>query len=259
LEKFLKINKFSQVFSLKCRKNAQPYLPDSKRFMKNPINVLLIEDDRNTIEAYSFILDQIKVSHPDYEMNLITASCCKSAAAIIENRSTNNNTTIDIAMVDMRLPPTDDGLINSGEDLGIILRKKFPLIKIIIITGYKETLVLSSVLQSVKPCSVLLKGDIDRKILHEAIIKVLNNKKFYSSSVLNMIHKKISSNINIDSHNKLILYELWKGSKTKDLVKKIPLSLGAIEKRKRNMRLQFNASGKDDNELIKIILDKGFQ
>lgn len=223
--------------------------------MKKSINVLLVEDDLNTIEAYSFILNQIKVLNPDYQVNLRTATCCESALTIIEDGST----IIDIALVDMRLPPTDDGLISSGEDLGILLKKRFPLIKIVIITGHKETLILSSVLQSVKPYSVLYKGDIDGKILHEAILQVLKNKNFYSSSVLNMIHKKISSNITIDGLNKLILYELWKGSKTKDLVKKLPLSLGAIEKRKRNMRLQFDASGKDDTELIRIILDKGFQ
>ena len=226
--------------------------------MNKHINVLLVDDQPSIIQAYSAYLNQFKDTNPDYQLNILTAMCCDSAIDIIESKRDETKESIDLAIVDMRLPQSKEGHFNSGEDLGVLLKKKFPKIKIIIITGHYETLILSSILQTVKPDSILLKGDIVGKTILEALSKVLNGKRFYSPSVLDLIHKKISSSISLDPFNKLILYELWKGTKTKDLVKHIPLSMGAIEKRKRNIRSLFNANSKDDDALIKIVLEKGF-
>ncbi|WP_458628627.1 response regulator [Winogradskyella sp. PC D3.3] len=221
--------------------------------MKKHINVLLVDDHPAIIQAYSVYLDIFKESNPNYELHVLTAMCCDSAIEIIKT-----NALIDVALLDMQLPKSKDRLFKSGEDLGVLLKRKFPRIKIIIITGYYETLVLSSVLQRVKPKSMLLKGDITAQILIEAFTKVLLDERFYSSSVLELIHKKISSSISLDALNKIMLYELWKGTKTKDLVSCLPLSIGAIEKRKRQIKSLFNAEGKDDETLIKIVLEEGF-
>lgn len=226
--------------------------------MKKYINVLLIDDHPSIIEGYTAYLNRFNNINPSYELNILTAMCCDSAIKIIESKRDENNECIDVAFIDMRLPTSKDGQFSSGEDLGVLLKKKFPKIKVIIITGHYETLILSGILQTVKPESMLLKGDITGATLLEALAKVLNGERFYSPSVLELIHKKISSSISLDALNKVMLYELWKGTKTKDLIKCLPLSMGAIEKRKRHIKSLFNANGKDDETLIKIVLEEGF-
>jgi len=226
--------------------------------MKKIINVLLIDDHQSVIEAYSNFLNQYEFLNSNCKLNILKARCCDSAIDIIESRSNENDKLIDVAFIDMRLPESEDGRFSSGEDLGLLLKKKFPKIKIVIITGHYETLILSNLLQSVNPNAILIKGDIEGKIILEALTKVLNNEPYYSISVLNLLRKKISSTINLDLIDKQMIYELWKGIKTKDLVKSLPLSIGAIEKRKRNVRLKFGAKSKDDDMLISLILKKGF-
>jgi len=226
--------------------------------MKKNINVLLVDDHSFVIEAYSNFLNQYEFVNPNYSLNILTATCCESAIDIIENKNKTNNETIDIAFIDMRLPKSKKGNFSSGEDLCMFLKKIFPKIKIIIITGHYETLMLSDILQSVNPDAMLLKGDVEGTIIFEALTNVLNNKPYYSESVLNLLRKKISSCVNLEPVDKLMIYELWKGTKTKDLVKHLPLSIGAIEKRKRNLRIKFNAKRKDDTMLVSLILEKGF-
>ena len=226
--------------------------------MKKNINALLVDDHPSVINAYSNFLKQYEIINPNFKLNIETALCCDSAIRIIERRSSTLKEAFNVAFIDMRLPKSKDGQIRSGEDLSMLLKKHFPKIKIIIITGHYETLILSNLLQSVNPDSMLLKGDIGSKIIYEALTKVLNNEPYYSKGVLSLLRKKISSNINIDKIDKLMLFELWKGTKTKDLVNFLPLSIGAIEKRKRNIRLKYNAKCKDDDTLISLILEKGF-
>ncbi|WP_407556487.1 response regulator [Winogradskyella sp. 4-2091] len=226
--------------------------------IKKNLNIFLVDDHPSVIEAYSNFLKQFEIMNPNFKLNISTAMCFDSATNAISKIHQNKNDTIDVALIDMRLPRLQNGKYSSGEDLCIILKKIFPKIKTIIITGHYETLILSNVLQNVNPDAMILKGDVQSKIIFDALTKVLKNEPYYSISVLNLLRKKISSNISIEPVDKLMLYELWKGTKTKDLVNHLPLSMGAIEKRKRNLRLKFSANQKDDDMLINLILEKGF-
>jgi DNA-binding NarL/FixJ family response regulator len=226
--------------------------------MKKTLNVLLVDDEPYIIEAYSNYLNQFKLSIPNYCLNIISAECSDSTIAIINSRNEDQCKPIDLALIDMRLPTSKNGEFKSGEDLSMYLQKAYPNIKIIIITAYSETLILTGVLQNVNPIGMLIKSDINGKILLEALKRAINNKPYYSIGVLNILRKKLSSSMNLDPIDRLMLYELSKGTKTKDLVKFLPLSLGAIEKRKRNIRLRFNAKCKDDQVLVATVLKKGF-
>lgn len=221
--------------------------------MKKSINLLLVDDHPSVIEAYSNFLIQYEIVNPKYNVNVLTAMCCDSAVDIIAR-----NKAIEVAFIDMRLPKSKVAQFSSGEDLCILLKKTFPKIKIIIITGHYETLILSNLLQSVNPDAMLLKGDIEGKVILDALTRVLNNEPYYSISVLNLLRKNLSSNTLLEPIDKRMLYELWKGTRTKDLVNYLPLSLGAIEKRKRNLRLKVGAQSKDDNMLVNLVLKKGF-
>jgi len=226
--------------------------------MKKTINVLLVDDHPSVIEAYSNFLSRYELINPDYSLNILTATCCDSSIDLIKRKHKECDDIIDVAFIDMRLPKSKDGHFNSGEDVCVFIKKTFPKVKVIIITGHFETLILSSILQSVNPNAMLLKGDIEGQIIFEALTKVLKNEPYYSVSVLNLLRKKLSSNNILEPIDKQMLYELWKGTKTKDLVNHLPLSIGAIEKRKRNLRLKYGAKLKGDDLLVDLILKKGF-
>ena len=59
-------------------------------------------------------------------------------------------------------------------------------------------------------------------------------------------------------NDRKILYYLSKGTKTKNLVDYIPLSLAAIEKRKRNIRKIFGIEESGDKPILDKAAEYGF-
>lgn len=220
--------------------------------MTNTTNILLIDDHSIIINAYKNSLNQFI----DFPLNIDTAACCDSAIKIIEER--DKSKAFDVVFLDISLPASKNGLARSGEDIGVLLKAKFPLIKIIVITGYIENIILSRILQNTNPESLLLKADIKAITICEALLSVMNNIPYYSETVLQLMRKKLSSNIILTKIDKQLLYELFKGTKTKDLHEKIPLSISGIEKRKRQLRELFNTTSKDDSALVASAVKKGF-
>ena len=55
-----------------------------------------------------------------------------------------------------------------------------------------------------------------------------------------------------------ILYELSQGTKMNELPNVLPLSIAALERRKRILKDVFNVSGKGDRDLLKLAQNKGF-
>ncbi|WP_412560639.1 hypothetical protein [Winogradskyella sp. MIT101101] len=227
--------------------------------MKKTINALLVDDHSSILEAYSNFLYQYEYANAKYRINVSTANCCESAIESIKFKQRLDSSGFDLALIDMRLPKSKNERYTSGEDVCVFLKKTFPKVKTIIITGHFETLVLSGILHNVNPDAMLLKGDIDSMVMFDALTKVLNDESYYSKGVLHILRKKLSSNTILEDVDKQMLYELWKGTPTKDLVKYIPLSLGAIEKRKRKLRTTVGIKGKNDALLVDLILRKGFR
>ncbi|MFL0087526.1 DNA-binding response regulator, partial [Tenacibaculum maritimum] len=62
----------------------------------------------------------------------------------------------------------------------------------------------------------------------------------------------------IDDLDRKILYELSIGTKMKNLPDVVPLSITAIERRKREIKKMFSISSLDDRDLILTAREKGF-
>lgn len=215
-------------------------------------NILLIDDHPIIIDSYKHSLNQFI----NFPLKIDTAYCCETAMEKIKERDIKD--PFDVVFLDISLPPSKDRLIRSGEDLGVQLKSKFPLIKIIVITGYIENIVLSSILHETNPEALLLKSDIKAISICEALLSVIKNIPYYSETVLHLFRKKMSSEILLSKTEKHLLFELFKGTKTKDLPNQIPLSISGIEKRKRRLKELFGATSKDDEALIKLAVEKGF-
>ncbi len=224
--------------------------------MDNIINILITEDEPLIIDLLKKIFKELSDSNPDWNFKLHTTLNCDAALTKIDQAIIG--TPFDLALLDINIPPSEDKKILCGEDIGIELRKYFPQIKIIVYTSNNDNYRLNNILRSINPEGFLIKSDINYKNLVDAISRVLINPPYYSNTILNLIRQHISSDFLLDSIDRVVLYQLSKGTKTKDLPKFVKLSKGGVERRKRHLKEVFNIEDKSDKKLIQIAKEKGY-
>ncbi|SFJ00481.1 response regulator [Olleya namhaensis] len=220
--------------------------------MTKTTSILLVDDHPLIIEAYTSSLEIFENKNPNYKIKINSSNCCQSTLDLLENN------IYDIVFLDVRIPPSKDRKFKSGEDIANYITKKYKDTKIVMITGHYDLFTLGNILQNINPVGLLFKGDVNQEVLSSALNSILNEAPFYSDTILKLLRKNISSKIILDKTDKLLLFEISKGKKTKELSKTVPLSVGGIEKRKRQLKDLFGTSNKDDDELIKSALNKGF-
>lgn len=210
--------------------------------MDRTVKILMIDDHPITLEGYKNIL----ISLQDSNSNLVieTASNCEDAFWKIQ-KSTEENNQYDVIFLDISLPPSESLKIFSGEDLGLKIREISSSSKIIILTMYNENFRIYNILKNISPEGLLIKSDVSPKEFFRAFSEVLNNKLYYSHTVKVLMRKQFANDIVLDELDRNILYQLSKGVMTKDLTHFIPLSLAAIEKRKRHMKEILEVNGGD--------------
>ncbi len=217
-------------------------------------NILIIEDHPLIIEAYKNALLHISSEDDKLKFNIDIANDCDKAFYKIEEAVIRKN--IDIVFLDIKLPSSKDGKIISGEDLGIKIRALFSEVKIVVATTYNDNYIINTIFKSINPDAFLIKNDLDPKELILAIETVIKNLPYYSKTVIELMRKLTTNDFYLDEFDRKILYELSKGCKMSELSNMIPLSVSAIEKRKRVLKEVFNV--KNDRNLIKVAEEKGF-
>lgn len=224
--------------------------------MENSYSVLIIDDHPLISDAYQSAFEHVSSINSNLFFEINIANNCDSAIKKIKKASSHEG--IDIVVLDISLPPSKDGIILSGEDLGIKINKLLPDTKIIISTTYSDHHRVKSILKSVNPDGFLIKSDINREELIRAIQAILNNELYYSKSVLKFFKSQIFNEYVIDKLDRDLLFELSSGTKMKELPKYLPMSLRAIEKRKSRLKEIFDIQDRDDKELIHVARKKGF-
>jgi len=220
--------------------------------MGEKIHVLLVDDYPFTIEGYTNYLKIYQNINSHLDFKIQSAVCCQSAINKLEKHK------FDLVLLDIRIPPTTDNKFNSGEDIGRFVKTRYPKTKLVIITGHYEPLILGSIIHNINPIGLVYKSDFDQMVLDDLLKSILNEVPYYSAKILKLLRKNIGSKIILDKTDKLIILEISKGKKTKDLVDVIPLSIGGIEKRKRALKELFGIPKADDKTFIKSIIKKGF-
>ncbi|WBL21471.1 DNA-binding response regulator [Zunongwangia sp. HRR-M8] len=164
----------------------------------------------------------------------------------------------DIIILDIKIPASKDGRIISGEDLGVKFREITPHSKLVVLTMFNEKYRLQNILKSINPEAFMIKSDVGSTELCAAILSISNGIPFYSKTVRELFRKQMTRDITLDENDRKILYYLSKGTKTKNLVDYIPLSLAAIEKRKRNIRKLFEIEESGDKLILEKAEEYGF-
>jgi len=223
--------------------------------MTQALNVLIVEDHQLIIDSYVRALKHISEKRNHMEFIIGTANDCDSANTKIEEAV--NGRLIDLVLLDISLPPSKNGKIVSGDDLGLKLRHLFPKVKIIVATHLTNNYRLVNILKNLKPEGLLIKSDLTFKDLTEGIIDIIHDVPYYSKAVLKLIRQHISNNFNLDNVDRQMLYHLSQGTKTKELPI-IHLSIAGIERRKRRLNQIFNNERKSDKALLKLAKKSGF-
>ncbi|MFD0798009.1 response regulator [Maribacter chungangensis] len=219
----------------------------------NIFRILIIDDHPFICLGLKLFLDNWSEKEPTTRVN------CTLANTLTDGLTTFSKDPLafDLVILDIRMPPCPNEKLFSGEDLGLRIKRLRPKIKIMVITSLIDQHQLFSIFKSLNPDAMLVKSDIDDVTFIKAIKNVMNNKPYYSGEFSMAIRHRLQ-NDRLLPEDRQILYYLSKGIPTKDLPKKIALSLSSIEKRKNLLRKHFGLNGHNDLELVHLAREKGF-
>ena len=221
----------------------------------NIIRILAVDDHEMTTLGYKFILEESDFD--GYKVVMETAKSYESAVEKLDHSV--KNTPFDILLLDIQLSQGIDGPAKTGEDIGIYARKVTPNTKIVFMSSFSDNYRINSILNSVDPEGYMVKSEIDQLSLQAMVKTVLTSPPYYTQKALIAIRKKMANtDINLDENDKKILYHLSIGTKTKDMVKFISLSLPGIENRKRHLKALFGVEKQNDQALITESRSRGF-
>ena len=224
--------------------------------MKNNYKVLIIDDHPIIADAYKSAFEFIEAEKGKVKFKIDIVHNSDDSIQKITEASKNRG--IDIIFLDISLPPSTDGKILSGEDIGIRIKQLLPDCKIIIATTFNDNYRIQVILKNVNPDGFLIKNDINKDELVTSIKTVLDNSPYYSKSVLELFRQQSSVDYRLDKIDRQLLYEMSIGTKMKELPNIIPMSMTGLEKRKKHLKVIFDVEDNDDRELILKAKEKGF-
>ena len=220
----------------------------------NTIRILAVDDHEMTTLGYKFILED-----SDFEGFTVKVETAKTFAGAEQAiRQSVSRIPFDIILLDIRLSAGTAGPEQTGEDLGILAREISPDSRIVFMSSFSDNYRINSIMQSVNPEGYMVKSEIDQASLQAMVKTVLESPPYYTQKALAAIRKKMANRVNLDDVDRKILYHISIGTKTKDLVQHISLSLPTIENRKRHIKSLFGIDKQNDQALISEARDRGF-
>ncbi len=220
------------------------------------INALLVDDHTMTLLGYASALNVLNERSSTYKFHMTNATSIETAMRELD--ASFKNKTLHLVFLDIQLPNHPTTKYQSGEDLGVVIRERFPKTKIIIITTFDNNLLIQNLLESIDPEGLMIKGDLTPENFMQAVIDVLEDPPYYSKTVTKFLRRQHGFTYHLDRFDRLILYYISIGKLTKDLPIYIPLSLPAIEKRKKRLKEVFEVEDGNDIDLLRRGEEEGF-
>ena len=215
-------------------------------------NILIVDDHPFIIEGYKNAITRYKSDQ--FEFFITQAKDCESGYNSITNSEIAH---FDIAFLDISMPPYEEKNMYSGEDLAKLIVEYMPNCKIILLTMFTELLKIKTIIKTINPSGLVIKNDLTFDELIYAFNKIINNEQYYSDSVLKMLSQSEEGSIEVDLFDKQILFHLSKGTKLQDFPQYIPISLGAIDSRKSNLKRLLKVETGSDSDLVQAAKSKG--
>ncbi|WP_281322356.1 response regulator [Flavobacterium aestivum] len=211
------------------------------------LNILIVDDHPMTVDSYINLLSGINFQKK--APNFIKCYNCEDAYNKIKFLL-RQNTKIDLAILDVSLPPYSGLNINNGIDLALLIREKLANCKIVLLTMHSKPLTVDKIIKGIQPEGFISKSDINFELFPVICRKILEGEIFRSNTIIDSQRELFKRNINWDNHDCQILSLISQGIKTVNLPNYIPLSMSAIEKRKANIKDQLLKGKGSDKDLI---------
>lgn len=211
--------------------------------------ILIVDDHPMTVDGYINLLSSTGSNNENLPTFLKSYNCEDALNKI--NFQLKQNLKIDLALLDINLPPYKELNIETGTDLAILIRKKNPACKIILLTMHSETLTVDKIIKEINPEGFIAKSDINFELFPIICKKIMDDEVYSSPTILQSQRDLFKKNINWDNHDNKILTLICQGVKTVNLPNYIPLSMSAIEKRKANIKGQLLMGKGSDIDLIR--------
>lgn len=225
---------------------------DSVDTLTTKNKIIIVDDHPFIIEGYKNAITRYNPN--EFEFSITKAKDCESAYNIITNPDVE---AFDIAFLDISMPPYEEKGIYNGEDLAKLISEYMPNCKIILLTMYTELLKIKTIIKTINPSGLVIKNDLTFDELLFAFDKVIKDETYYSESVVKMLNLSEENTIEIDQIDKQILFHISKGTKLNDIPQYIPISLGAIERRKINLKELLKVEEGSDIDLVREAKNKG--
>ncbi len=199
------------------------------------------------VDWYKYVLQQV------YQDAIILS------ATVVEEglEHVNQCEKLDLVVVDYNLGKRDTAMqITNGVEFVAHVKKKFPQVDVILITGHEGTLVLYTIHKKIVPQALLLKIDVTEGLLKKALQVVGSGERFYSlhaNEALKEVYKKEAL---LQEQNVQILLLLDRGFKIKEISETLFLSESAVNKRIAGLKQVFDVM--DNGGLVKKVKEEGF-
>lgn len=218
--------------------------------MEDKIKILLIDDHYMILEGYKNVLSRNRIN--DMEVEVDTANTCDIASNKIITKE------FDLVFLDINFPVDENSKFLSGEDLGIWIKKNYSQVKVLILTVLEDPFRLNNILMNVKPDGFLLKGETTSQELLRGIEKVLYSPPYFGPKISKILFSSTLHQHSLDETDRMILYQLSLGTKTKDLPQHVHLSLRAVENRKKRLKEIFKVSEENNRALLEKARESGY-
>lgn len=210
--------------------------------------ILILEDHKLIVEGFKLALSE---GYDKFEIDV--ANNCNDCLKLL------NSTAYDLYVIDINVPAGNTSENLSGRSVLEKVRKlNKKNCKIVICTSHSEYLTIYSLFKEFSPDGFVLKCDITPQDFKSCINSVLDNKSYYSNTVLEAIDKVIAESKYLDAINRSILALMDKGVRTKNMANYVNLSQSAIDKRKLAIREFFGLYKGNDEDILTIARLKKF-
>ncbi len=207
------------------------------------LKILLVDDHIMMVEGIKNILH--------YSKMIIDINCVdsieKAYNLVFENNKNNN---FDLISIDLSMPPYIDKNIENGASLAKLIRKDYPQIKIIILTGFSDGKTIYELFEKLSPDGFIEKSDLKGDDVINIFEQIVCGENYFSKRILNNLENFKKNNELFDYLNLEIIQFLSKGFSTKSISEKLPLSLSAIKKRKQKIKQALNIENRNDEDIV---------
>lgn len=205
--------------------------------------ILIVDDHPFVLNGLTNLINKIK------GLNVIgQASNGKEALQFIKEN------TVDIIVTDIEMPEMD------GNELIDVLNRKYPKIKIIVITMHSHHYMVKKILG--KNINAILSKSAGEVELKNAIADIENGNMFIDPNVHEVIIGSVKSDTqtidqgaSLTQRERQILQLIYEGYNTQEISEKLCKSKNTIESHRRNMFLKCGV--KNIASLIKYGFEKG--